>query len=165
MKDSLNDLIEALREELRQYGEMLARLDYHQEQIMRRAAGEVLTSADAVQEQGRTMQECRQGRVAMQVQLARALNLPEEASFADIVPSLPADYQPLVRALVDENNALLLRVQQRARQNHLLLRRSLELMQKFLTTIFPLGHRGGYDGQGHSFNRAMPACALYDAAG
>ena len=32
-----------------------------------------------------------------------------------------------------ENNELLVRVQQRARQNHLLLSRSVEMMQRFIT--------------------------------
>ncbi len=47
-----------------------------------------------------------------------------------------------MQALVQENNELLVRVQQRARQNHLLLLRSLELMQKLINSLFP-GSRPG----------------------
>jgi FlgN protein len=165
MNGPLRDLIEALREELRQYGEMLARLDYHQEQIMRRAADDVLSSADAVQDQGKVVQQSRRSREVVQSRLARHLLLPEAATLAELISRIPDDYQPLVRALMDENNALLVRVQQRARQNHLLLRRSLDLMQKFLVTLFPLGQRTAYDGHGQSVARNLPACALYDAAG
>ena len=52
--------------------------------------------------------------------------------FAEIIPQLPEAYRPLIESLVDENNSLLQRVQQRARQNHLVLSRSVELMQDFL---------------------------------
>jgi len=165
MNESLKHLIEALREELQQYGEMLARLDHHQEQILRRAADDVLTSADAVQDQGRVVQQARQAREAAQARLATQFTLADTASLSELIARMPDDYRPLVHALMDENNALLIRVQQRARQNHLLLRRSLDLMQKFLVTLFPLGQRMAYDGQGHSVSRNLPACALYDAAG
>jgi hypothetical protein len=165
MNEPLKDLIEALREELRQYGEMLARLDAHQEQILRRAANDVLVSADAVQDQGIVVQQARQARETVQARLAEHFSLNQTATLTDMISSMPDDYRPLVRALMDENNALLVRVQQRARQNHLLLRRSLELMQKFLQNLFPIGQRMAYDGQGHSVTGPLPACALYDAAG
>ena len=165
MNEPLNELIEALREELRQYGEMLARLDDHQEQILRRAADDVLTSADAVQHQGQIVLQTRHARETVQTQLARQFSLGETASLSELIPLTPEEYRPLVRALMDENNALLVRVQQRARQNHLHLRRSLDLMQTFLVTLFPIGQRTAYDGQGHSVERNFPVCALYDAAG
>jgi flagellar biosynthesis/type III secretory pathway chaperone len=38
---------------------------------------------------------------------------------------------------VQENNELLVRVQQRARQNHLLLSRAVDLMQRFINTLTP----------------------------
>ena len=41
-----------------------------------------------------------------------------------------------VQALVEENNELLIRVQQRARQNHLLLSHAVELMQHLINSDF-----------------------------
>ena len=43
----------------------------------------------------------------------------------------------LLEALVDEINALLQNVQKWLRQNHLLLKRSLDLMQDILQNVFP----------------------------
>ena len=43
-----------------------------------------------------------------------------------------------MEALVRENNELLVRVQQRARQNHLLLSHCVELMQQLINSIFPV---------------------------
>ena len=161
----LPNLIEALREELKQYGEMLARLDHQQNVVMRRQSEDILPSVAAINRQADIIAATRAEREQCQRQVAHQLNLPESAAFAAIVPLLPADYRPLVQALVQENNELLVRVQQRARQNQLLLRRSLDLMQNLLQTLFPVPQRGLYDGGGHSRRRSLPSCALYDAAG
>jgi flagellar biosynthesis/type III secretory pathway chaperone len=76
---------------------------------------------------------------------------------------MPPDYRPLAKALVDENNELLARVQQRARQNHLLLRRSLDLMQQLLHSLMPTAHSSVYDQQGQT-SGAEPAAFLCNAA-
>jgi len=71
----------------------------------------------------------------------------------------------LVNALVEENNSLLLRVQQRARQNHLLLNRSLELMQRLIATLLPVDRTTMYSGAGALFAPSLPKRALYEAVG
>jgi flagellar biosynthesis/type III secretory pathway chaperone len=63
------------------------------------------------------------------------MGLQRGSTCAELLPVLPEPYQPLVSALVDENNDLLVRVQQRARQNHLLMARSIQLMQEFLGAL------------------------------
>jgi hypothetical protein len=165
MTDALHALIDALRQELQQYGEMLARLDHQQESIMRRAADDVLLSANAIQEQGSIIQQVRRAREDRQRELAGHFRQPAKSSLAQLAERLPPEYQPLVRALVDENNQLLMRVQQRARQNHLLLSRSLELMRNLLRTLLPTGQDGLYDGSGNSSGRNLPDRLLFDAAG
>ena len=165
MTDALHALIDALRQELQQYGEMLARLDHQQESIMRRAADDVLLSANAIQVQGAVIQQARLAREDRQRELAAHFRQPLKSSLAQLAERLPAEYQPLVRALVDENNQLLLRVQQRARQNHLLLSRSLELMRNLLRTLLPTGQDALYDGSGNCLGRNLPDRLLYDAAG
>ena len=90
---------------------------------------------------------------------------PREASFAVVIPLLPADYQPLLRALVDENNELLLRVRRRARQNHLMLRRSVELMQELLNTLLPSRQASTYDDTGSRPVYADAPCRFYEAVG
>ena len=133
----LNALIAALREELQQYGELLARLDCQQEQVLQRAADEVLHTMAAIQQQGDVVLQARRERERCQRATAVSAGLNETCLFAELLPRLPADYRPLVGALVQENNALLLRVHQRSRQNHLLLSRTLEMMQRYLSACFP----------------------------
>jgi flagellar biosynthesis/type III secretory pathway chaperone len=165
MMDLLESLINALRDELQQYGEMLALLDQQQESVMSRAADQVLEGSAAVQAQSRIIQLARDRRESFRRQLAQAVNQPAAASFAELLPELPAHYRPLLSALVQENNELLVRVQQRARQNHLLLSRSLDLMQRFLGSLLPALRPSVYTGAGHVLAPQMSLRPLYDAVG
>jgi flagellar biosynthesis/type III secretory pathway chaperone len=137
MIESIKKLIEALRDELKNYGEMLALLDRQQEYLMTRAANEVSQSVSLVQAQGMAIQEARERREDCRRAVAGAAGKAENTSFKELIPLLPADYQPLLKALVDENNELLFRVRRRARQNHLMLKRSVELMQQLLNSLCP----------------------------
>lgn len=135
MNELVQNLVESLREELKQYGELLALLDLQQEQVVRRLAAELLASVSAISAQGEAIRTARSEREQRQRDLALSMALPGDAPFARLIPQLPAVCQPLIGALVEENNQLLTRVRQRARQNHLLLRRSLELMERFLQSL------------------------------
>jgi len=163
--ESIQPLITALREELQQYGEMLALLDRQQEQVKARSAGEIFQSISLIQAQAAAIQGARQHREKCRGNAALACGRPETAPFPDLIPLLPPDYRPLLQALVDENNHLLGRVRQRARQNHILLRRSVELMQELLRTLFPARQTSVYNGQGRKNGHLVDARPLYNAVG
>jgi flagellar biosynthesis/type III secretory pathway chaperone len=137
MIQSIKLLIDALRDELQNYGEMLALLDRQQAYLIARDASEVFQSISLIKAQGAAIMQSRDRREEGRRAVALDSSQAPEISFADLIPLLPADYQPLLRALVDENNELLMRVRRRARQNHLMLRRSVELMQELLNTLLP----------------------------
>ncbi len=149
MKELLSNLIEALREELKQYGEMLALLDQQQQLVMQRQVAVLPGNVNLVNTQAGVITAARQEREQRQLHLARSLGLAE-GSVALLLPKLPADYQPLVGALVEENNSLLVRVQQRARQNHLLLSHAVDLMSQLILSIFPGAAPVTYNGQGRT---------------
>ena len=163
--ESIQPLIAALREELQQYGEMLALLDRQQEQVKARSSDEIFQSISLIQAQGAAILAARQHREQCRGAAALACRQPENAPFTDLIPLLPPDYRPLLRALVDENNQLLGRVRQRARQNHVLLRRSVELMQELLRTLFPARQTSVYNGSGHKRGQVLAARPLYNAVG
>ncbi len=165
MNELLSNLIEALREELKQYGEMLALLDQQQHLVMRRQVAELPNNVNSVNAQAGVIAAARQEREQRQRHLARLLELSEPTNFTLLIPLLPADYRPLVEALVRENNELLVRVQQRARQNHLLLSHCVELMQQLINSIFPSVAPTTYDGSGHVPMAAVPPQPLYQAVG
>jgi len=165
MKELLSNLIEALREELKQYGEMLALLDQQQHLVMHRQVAELPDNVCLVNAQAAVIAVARQEREQRQRHLFRLLSLPESATFAVLMPLLPADYRPLVDALVRENNELLVRVQQRARQNHLMLSHCVELMQQLINSIVPSVSPTTYDGSGHVPAAAVLPQPLYQAVG
>lgn len=165
MNEVLQKLIHALREELQQYGEMLARLEEQQEHAIRRASEDLLQATAAIEMQSQTMQLARQIRIASLAEVARSLELPAEATFGEIIPKLPADYRPLVTALVQENNESLGRIHQRSRQNHILLCRSLEMMSRLLGTMLPGSSSPVYTDKMNVNSSAFPAHAMYQAIG
>ena len=59
MKEQIQPLIDALREELQQYGEMLALLDRQQEYLISRAASEVFQSISMIKAQGGAILQAR----------------------------------------------------------------------------------------------------------
>ena len=165
MKELLSNLIEALREELKQYGEMLALLDQQQALVMRRRTAELPDNVSSVNAQAAVLAVARQEREQRQRHIARALAVPETSGFVGLIPQLPADYQPIIGALVAENNELLTRVQSRVRQNHLLLSHCVELMQQLIHVIFPSSSPVTYNETGR---RPVPETnpqSLYQAVG
>jgi flagellar biosynthesis/type III secretory pathway chaperone len=163
MTEFVEKLIHALREELQQYGEMLARLDDQQELVMRRAATAVLESVPQVQSQSARLTEAREVRFASMKALCAMLRLPAETSFKDLLPNVPSDYRPLLEALIQENNELLQRIHQRVRQNHILLSRTVESMQHVINSLGIHRPTAVYDDNGAVFNSPATRPAIYEA--
>lgn len=165
MNEELTLLIAALREELSQYGEMLALLDAEQEQVVTRGSMELLQTVEAINRQGDVIRRARIRREECQRQVAELLGLDGRSGFEELRQKLPANHAILVAALVEENNELLIRVRQRARQNHVLLNRSMELMQKLIGTLLPGGRTQTYSGAGQLQGGLGSTRSLYEAVG
>jgi flagellar biosynthesis/type III secretory pathway chaperone len=165
MTDSTEQVISALREELQQYGEMLALLDRQQQLLVDRTPDEIGQSVRLIQAQGVAIQKARAHRESCRQRVAAAFSQPENAPFVDLIPALPVELRPLIKALVDENNELLVRVQQRARQNHLLLSRSVELMQGLLNTLLQSRETRVYNDQGGVETAVTASRPLYEGVG
>jgi hypothetical protein len=133
--ESLNRLIASLRDELQQYGELLALLDRQHDLSAASPADELLRSIAAIQSQAGVIESARAHRDRCHSALATALDQSSIVPLGLLIPLLPADYRHLVEALVLENNQLLLRAQQRAHQNHALMSQSAALMQRFVNAL------------------------------
>ena len=159
----LTTIIESLRNELQQYGEMLALLDHQQELVRMCGSEDILHSITAINNQSQNIQNARERREGYQQELARALGHTEETTFAELLPLLPDHYRPLVGALVEENNRLLERVRERALENQEMLRRSVELMQRFITTLATDSETTGADNSDTTLFMIEPSSSLYEA--
>ena len=133
--------------------------------VLLRQNQDLLQTVAAINAQSAVIRVARLEREKSHCNLARHFGLPEDAGFTTLIPLLPPDYQPLVQALVQENNELLVRAEQRARQNHLLLCRALELMQRFIASIFPGNGTTTYTGAGGLLMPGLAPRSLYDAIG
>ena len=165
MTEHIANLVSALRQELEQYGDMAVLLERQQQQIGARSADEVYQSIGPVKRQGVAIQKARAHRDECRAQLAQALQRAADSSFAELISLLPADCQPLLCSLVRDNNEMLARVRQRARQNHLRLSRSIELMQSLINALFPSRISRIYNGQGTMKLRQLTPRSSYEAIG
>lgn len=165
MTEKIATLINALRQELEQYRVMLALLDRQKQQVGARCAEDVYQSIAPIKGQGLSIQRARAQREECRVQLTQALQRPRDSSFAELIPLLPGDCQPLLGTLVRENNLLLARVRQRARQNHLCLSRSIELMQGMINSLFPARETRMYNERGSMKLRRLTPLSMYEAIG
>ncbi|MGA2658529.1 MAG: hypothetical protein ABSH34_13585 [Verrucomicrobiota bacterium] len=139
----LSDLIEALRGELQQYGEMLARFDDQETLLTPNAPEEVLVKVTALEDQERVVSMTVRKREQMQRRLARCLGLPEEVDLTHILPLLPRKHQLLLRALMDENKELSARVQDHAAVRAKTGRTSLTTFLDQFSLSFGLNHARG----------------------
>lgn len=165
MKDHLHNLVESLREELKEYSAMFSLLSQQQEMVIHRQTQDLIQCVSRLNAQVEILAAARQEREQRQRHLARLLHLPDESSFAVLVPCLPSEYRPLVQALVSENNELLHRIQRRAQQNHLLLTRITELMQRLLDPFFPGSQSRTYKDDGRMLAATVNHHSFYDAIG
>jgi flagellar biosynthesis/type III secretory pathway chaperone len=165
MTENIENLVKALRTELEQYGEMLALLEQQQKAIVERSADEVFRSIAPIKAQAVSIQQARAHRELCTSEVAQSLGREAGTTFAELVPLLLSDCRPLIVALVEENNELLVRVRQRVRQNHLRLSRSIELMQGLINSLFPSREPRVYNGRGNTAVRPVVQRWTYEAIG
>ncbi len=160
MKAELEQLIQMLREELTQYGEFLALLEKQQDLIVARSVEGFLENLAAINSHVPVIAAVREARDQARKSLALALDQPTTVTFLQLIELIPREYRPLVRALVEEVNDLLARSQQRLRQNHLLLSRSLSQMKQMILELFPSTVAPTYTENGTVKPAPTPASAL-----
>ena len=164
MNEELKSLITALREELTQYGEVLALMQEQQQFIINRSANELLLNLNVVNEQMEKVAACRNHREARRRALVATLGATEETTFRQMTEMLSPEVQPLLNALVEEINQLLQHIQKWLRQNHMLLKRSLDLMKQIMKGMFPSSSAtaGTYGREGQVSPVTPPPSTLYE---
>lgn len=135
MTQDLLELIAALRDELKQYGGMLALLDQQERAVPGPGASRSYQATAALQEQAEAILEARRVRETRRRALARELRQDDTATVLQLMPLLPPQFRPLLQSLVEENDDLFQSVQRAARENIALLSRSAESMERFLKLL------------------------------
>ena len=142
MNISWEFITECLRNELQEYGALLALFEEQQANLLRRDADQVAALAVSIEEQARATNTCRERREQCVQALVASQGREPGTSLRQMLPHFPADVQPLVSALIDEINHLIHRIRRDARQNQVLLSRTLEVHEQLLRTLMPDTFKG-----------------------
>jgi hypothetical protein len=133
--DIFEEMTQALRAELQEYGGLVSLLDDQQEAILRGEPEAFVDLGTAVHEQVTLLgahRSCREKSVQF---FARSCGQPENGTLAELIKFMPDSVAGMMRALVEEINALISRTQRRLRQNHLLLARCVSAAQQSVVMV------------------------------
>lgn len=137
MSTSWEYITECLRNELQDYGALLGLFEEQQANLLRRDATAVLNLATAIEERVQATQFSRARREQAILHFAAENSRPASASLRQLLPYFPAEVQPLLQALIDEINHLIHRIRRGARQNQMLLSRTVEAHEDALRSLRP----------------------------
>lgn len=130
-------LVDLLRLELQEYGGLFNLLGRQQDQIIERKPDAILVLNDDIDAQTQIVGDLRVRREQLVEQMHTRAQAGGTVTLRSIIPYFPADVQPLLEALMTDINHMLRRNRQKARQNHLLLARAMELTEQTLRVLQP----------------------------
>lgn len=148
-KNDWDPLIDLLREEVQEYGGLHNLLDRQQSEIFNRESDLVMLTNEDVERQMGMMNALRERRESKVKMMANKCNCDPELSLRNMLPHFPDFIRPLLEALIDEVNAMVTRTRRKARQNYLLLSRTMEITQKALSMSEPENYSKTYSRKGH----------------
>ncbi len=159
-------LVEILRNELQEYGGLFNLLGQQQDRIIERKPDAVLSLNDEIEVQTRTVGDLRGRRETFVDDLLARVGEEVPGTLRRLIPHLPDFVQPLVEALMTDINHMVRRNRHKARQNHLLLSRAVQLTEETLRVLQPENFTRTY---GRSGRASLPARAAavsrYNALG
>lgn len=152
-------LVALLRLELQEYGGLFSLLSRQQDQIVDRRPDAILAINDEIEAQTQAIADLRTRREQMVTDLHAQSGAVGTVTLRSIIPHFPASVQPLLEALMNDINHMLRRNRQKARQNHLLLARAMELTEQTLRVLQPENFTRTYQRSGKVALPRQPAAA------
>lgn len=141
-------LVTLLRDEVQEYGGLFNLLERQQQEIFKRDPELVLSTNVEIETYMRDMGKLREKREALVTDMARACGADTELSLSKMLPCFPDFVRPLLQALVDEVNHMIRRTRQKARQNFMLLSRTMEITHETLQSLQPESYNKTYTKKG-----------------
>ena len=130
-------LVELLRFEVQEYGGLFNLLDRQQQEIFKRDPELVMGTNAEIERYMAEMGSLRERRESKVREVARACGLDEEEKLSNMLPHFPDFMRPMLQALVDEINHMVRRTRQKARQNFMLLSRTMEITHETFRSLQP----------------------------
>lgn len=141
-------LVELLRHEVQEYGGLYNLLERQQKEIFQRDPEQVMKTNEEIEHYLTDMGGLRERREELVRQMARARKADEEQPLSKLLHCFPDFMQPMLQALVDEINQMIRRTRHKARQNQMLLSRTMELNHELMRSLQPDNYNKTYSKQG-----------------
>lgn len=141
-------LVSLLRDEVQEYGGLYNLLERQQQEIFKRDPELVLNTNTEIEGYMKDMNGLRERRETLVCEMARACGADEEQSLSKMLPHFPDFMRPMLQALVDEINHMIRRTRQKARQNFMLLSRTMEITHETFRSLQPQDHNKTYSKKG-----------------
>ncbi len=158
-------LADLLRAELAAYGGLLSFFERQQAALMKRDAQAVLDTSLVIERLAVETARSREARELHVAAFARAHQRSGTEPLRHLLNLFPAEERPLLDALIDEINRLLQVVRRRARQNHAILVRAVELRRELLGTLRPGSFSRTYSSGGRPARTAPAPVSTLHATG
>lgn len=143
-----NPLVDLLRNEVQEYGGLYNLLERQQEEIFSRDPELVLQTNAEIESYMAAMGGLREQREAFVQEMARECGAGEELPLSKLIVHFPDFMQPMLQALVDEINAMIRRTRHKARQNFMLLSRTMEINHETMQKLQPENYNRTYSKKG-----------------
>lgn len=141
-------LLALLREEVQEYGGLYNLLDRQQKEVFERDPESVMATNEEVEKYMKEMGQLRERREEEVVFMAKKFGCDEALSLTKMLDYFPDYIRPLLKALIDEVNDMVKRTRRKARQNFLLLSRTMELTQEAISALQPDNYTKTYSRKG-----------------
>jgi flagellar biosynthesis/type III secretory pathway chaperone len=158
-------LVETLRNELQEYGGLFNLLSQQQDRIIDRQTDVVLSINDEIEAQTQAVADLRRRREDLVAGLNERTGATQAVTLRSLIPYFPEVVRPLLEALMTDINHMVRRNRQKARQNHLLLSRAMELTEQTLRVLQPENFTRTYQRTGKVSVSGRPVLARYQAQG
>lgn len=141
-------LVDLLRHEVQEYGGLYNLLERQQEEIFKRDPQLVLDTNSEIEGYMSQMGGLRVRRESIVRDMARDCGADEEQPLSKLLINFPDFMQPMLKALVDEINHMIRRTRQKARQNFMLLSRTMEINHETMQRLNPGSYNKTYSKKG-----------------
>lgn len=143
-----DELADALRDELAEYGGLLALLDEQRDAIAKGGVDDILEAGEKVREQARAAEERRALREEVSARIAARTGKNSEASVRELVSAIPPGARMMFESLIDEGAQVVRLSQKKVRRNSLMLARAADLNEKLLMAMRPQSATKTYNKRG-----------------
>jgi hypothetical protein len=132
-----DELADALRDELAEYGGLLATLDRQRDAISGRNVELLVEISEEIHEQTVSARRFTNIREEVCARLAKGTGCTEETTERDLVRHMPASARAMFESLIEESATVVKNAKKKAERNTVLLSHSNELNEKLLLALRP----------------------------